>query len=439
MDTMPNEGSTRKSPNNLNFQKPSFQCSVINDFALSLIYLNTIDEVVWYIAKDIAEQMGLMDCVVYLLDMEKDVLVTRAAYGPKNPFGNYVKNPMEIQLGEGVVGAVGRNGIPEIIKDTRNDGRFIEDIEPALSEMAIPIIYEDKVIGVIDSEHPEVDFFRNAHLISMTTIAAMAATRIMNIRNQEKLRKHQEYLEQQVDSKTKELQNTIASLNRSNKDLESFAFAISHDLREPLRTIKGFVQIIQQREENLSDESQKFMNFVVDGATRMNEMMEGLLEYSRLEHTDDIHQSLDMNEILMILIAGLRASIEEKNARIVIGDLPSFFGNKTQIMQLFQNLISNAIKFCKDGETPLIDITGEDLGDRLVFRIKDYGKGIPHIVQKHVFKLFYKGDKNTKNGSGIGLTLCKKIVEYHNGTIDLESFEGIGTTFTITFPKLMEP
>lgn len=412
---------------------------VINDFALSLSYLETEDEIVWYVAKELSPKLGLVDCVIYILNPESKTLHTRAAYGYKNPMLDKIINPLEIPLGQGIAGAVGMNGIPEIIKDTRKDGRYIHDIQESLSEIAIPIIYENTVLGVIDSEHPKANYFNDRHLLALTTIAAMAATRIMNIRNQEELKKHQANLEYEIQFKTKELQETISSLNRSNRDLESFAYAISHDLREPLRTIRGFLQLIKNSKNDvISEESQELMKFVMDGAIRMNDMMEGLLEYSKLDYSNDAYQNINLNDLLLLIQAGLRASIEEKKAKIHIeGVLPDIYGNKTQLIQLFQNLIANSIKFNKKDIVPCVKISAKKNGNMLELAIKDNGIGIPTLMQKHIFKLFYKGEKKQNLGSGIGLALCKRIVECHNGTITVESDQGEGACFHVKLPLAM--
>jgi signal transduction histidine kinase len=409
--------------------------AVVNDFALSLNYLETEDEVVWYVAKELCPRLDLVDCVIYLLDQEKGVLQTKSAFGYKNPRSKKIVNPLEISLGQGIVGTVGMNGIPIIIKDTRKDGRYIHDIQENLSEITIPIVYENKVLGVIDSEHPKLNYFNDKHLLALTTIAAMAATRIMNIRNQEELKRHQNNLEKEIELKTKELQNTITSLNKSNRDLESFAYAISHDLREPLRTIRGFLQLIKNnKEDTISTESKEFMDFVMDGATRMNDMMEGLLEYSKLDYSNDAHQNINMNDLLLMIQAGLRASIEEKKAVIYIDELPSIYGNKTQLIQLFQNLIANSIKFNKKDIAPHIKINSSIRGSILELTISDNGIGIPPLMQKHIFKLFYKGEKKQNSGSGIGLALCQRIIECHKGSIRVESEEEKGTRFYINLP-----
>jgi light-regulated signal transduction histidine kinase (bacteriophytochrome) len=319
--------------------------------------------------------------------------------------------------------------------DTREDDRYIHDIQKNISEIAIPIIYENTVLGVIDSEHPKMNYFNDKHLFVLTTIAAMTATRIMNIRNQEELKKHQNNLEKEIELKTKELQNTITSLNKSNRDLESFAYAISHDLREPLRTIRGFLQLIKNNKEDvISIESKEFMDFAMDGATRMSDMMEGLLEYSKLGYSHDTHQNINMNDLLLLVQAGLRASIEEKKVEIHIGELANVYGNKTQLIQLFQNLIANSIKFNQKDLAPCIKISSSIKENILELSISDNGVGIYPLMQKHIFKLFYKGEKKQNAGSGIGLALCKRIVECHKGTIRVESEQGKYTCFYISLP-----
>ncbi|MGK0390367.1 MAG: signal transduction protein with GAF and PtsI domain, partial [Maribacter sp.] len=138
--------------------------AVVNDFALSLNYLETEGEVVWYVAKELCPRLDLVDCIIYLLDEKDKILRTKSAFGYKNPRFKKIVNPLEISLGQGIVGAVGMSGIPEIIMDTREDDRYIDDIQKNISEIAIPIIYENTVLGVIDSEHPKMNYFNDKHL-----------------------------------------------------------------------------------------------------------------------------------------------------------------------------------------------------------------------------------------------------------------------------------
>jgi len=410
---------------------------IINDFAFRLNDLYTVDEVVWEIAKNVIAKLNFVDCVIYLLDKKRNVLIQKAAHGPKNPEKLDIYNPIIIPIGEGVVGTVAATKKAEIVYDTRKDKRYIVDDSARLSELSVPIIYEDKVIGVIDSEHPEVGFYTQEHLDILTTVSAMAATKIMHAKALEKLKDYQNNLEYQIASQTVELRQTIDSLQRSNQDLEQFAYAASHDLKEPLRTISSYLQLLEKKDAAvLSDESKEYLHFAVDGAKRMNDLLSGLLEYSRLKKTKEEFIEIDTQQIIEVVKANLFVAIKVKQAEIICHDLPPIQGNRTQIIQLFQNMIANAIKFCKKDIAPHIVISSRIIDDKVCLKIQDNGVGIASEYFDKIFKLFARVGEEGYEGSGIGLALCKRIIEYHGGTIEVESEHGQGTIFLFTLPSL---
>lgn len=409
---------------------------IINAFALAAVDMNTIDEVVWGIAKQVVARMDFEDCIVYLLNEDKTHLIQMAAHGPKNPIDFDIKNPIKIPVGKGIVGTVAITGKPEIINDTRLDPRYIIDDECRLSEIAMPIIYKGDVIGVIDSEHTEAGFYTQGHLSILQTIAAISASKIMYAKADEILKQHQVELERQVDLKTQNLNKAIIKLKKSNQDLESFAYAASHDLQEPLRTITSYLQLIQRRNEKLSKESKEYFEFVISGAKRMKSLLQGLLQYSRLRDFEEKEMShLDMNYLLDLIQANLHASINTHDAKIIVDKLHDIDGNKTQIIQLFQNIISNALKFKKEDRLPQIEISSYRKESCIEFQILDNGVGIDPSFHEKIFGLFSRLNPiGSFEGHGIGLALCKRIVEYHGGSISVESEIGEGSCFYLRFP-----
>lgn len=410
---------------------------IINSFSLNLMDLNTIEEIVWGIAKQVIARIGFEDCVIYLLDKQTQLLIQTAAHGPKNPYQLNIKNPITIPLGKGIVGTVAYTGKAEIISDTSKDSRYIVDDEQRLSEIAVPIIYQNKVIGIIDSENSKANFFTNEHLKILKTVAVMAAAKITNAKINEELKEYQFGLEKLVKQKTTELNLLVDKLQRSNTDLESFAYAASHDLQEPLRTIISYLQLIERRENNFSPETLEYFGFVIKGASRMNNLLQGLLDYSRVNdlRTDEV-DTLDMNDILILIKDNLRGAIEKTNGQIWVGGLLEIKGNKTQIIQLFQNIISNALKFRRPEVAPIIKVSCQVVGSFIEFKIEDNGIGIEPKFHDKIFGLFNRlNPVGSYKGSGIGLALCKRIVEYHNGEISVSSSSSGGTSFRIRLPK----
>jgi chemotaxis family two-component system sensor kinase Cph1 len=221
---------------------------------------------------------------------------------------------------------------------------------------------------------------------------------------------------------SEQTEHTILKLNeellRSNKELENFAYIASHDLQEPLRMISCFTQLLQdQYQSKLDDKAREYIYFAVEGANRMYELLNGLLTYSRIHTKGKNFSHIDANLIIADVTKNLALKIKERNATIDVGNLPVIHADGTQMIQLFQNLISNAIKFSP--ENPNITISSEKNGDHYSFAIKDHGLGLP---------------REKYEGTGIGLAICKRIVERHGGKIWLESEPEKGSTFFFTIP-----
>ena len=410
---------------------------ILHYFASSMLHLSTTDEVLWDIAQNVISRLGFVDCVIYMRDPRSQMLVQRAAYGPKNPREYDIKNPIRIPLGSGLVGTVAKTGEPIIVSDTSQDPRYIMDDENRLSEMVVPILQNGNVIGVIDSEHPQANFYTQEHLHFMTTIASMAAAKINGTEAVAALAAQRQELERLFNQRSEELQHTVEKLKRSNIDLEQFAYAASHDLQEPLRMISSYLQLIQQKEPTLTEESRQFMAFAQDGAQRMSKLLQGLLAYSKLNAENLPMQEVDLNTVFDHAIANLSMKINEHRVRMRIPqNMPVVKGIQPQLIQLVQNLLANAIKFRSANAEPLIQVDCLDLGDYIQFNITDNGIGIAENHREQIFKLFARlHQRHEYEGSGIGLAVCKRIVEKHRGKIWVEAPAEYGSVFCFTLKK----
>jgi PAS domain S-box-containing protein len=231
------------------------------------------------------------------------------------------------------------------------------------------------------------------------------------------------------------LQRTAEELRRSNSDLEQFAYVASHDLQEPLRMVAGFVQLLQrQYASRLDADADKYIDFAVDGAKRMQTLINDLLAYSRVGTRGQERAPTDSAAALDCALANLRSSIDETAARITHGELPTVRADQVQLVQLFQNLVGNALKF--RGQSPPkihVDATRQD--DHWRFSVSDNGIGIDPQFQQRIFLIFQRlHTREHYPGTGIGLAICKKIVDRHGGRIWVESQAGRGATFYFTFP-----
>lgn len=223
----------------------------------------------------------------------------------------------------------------------------------------------------------------------------------------------------------------------SNRELGQVAYIASHDLQEPLRTITNFVTLLQkQYKTKLDSNADEYLAFISEGTLRMQMLVKDLLDYSRIGSEKKLAE-IDCNLEVLNVIKDMATCIEENNAKINVGPLPVLYGY-FELQYLFQNLISNAIKYRKKGEQPIIDITAHDCGNEWIFKVKDNGIGIEKVYFDRIFTIFQKLHSHKEyQGTGIGLAHCKKIAELHRGKIWLTSEPGNGSIFFFTIPKLL--
>ena len=224
-------------------------------------------------------------------------------------------------------------------------------------------------------------------------------------------------------------------LARSNRELEDFASIVAHDLRSPLLTISGYCQLLEEDHgERFDAAGRDYLKEIAGAAARMDRLIDDLLEYSRAGRSGEPFQPVDMHSVLVQATANLEASIREREARIDVGPLPTVTGDQTQLVQLFQNLIGNAIKFC-NVHTPWVRVNASPNGGCWQFTVKDNGIGIAEAQFEIIFQTFRRLHGHEYTGTGIGLAICKKIVERHGGRIWLDSVAGEGTTFHFTLAE----
>ena len=232
-----------------------------------------------------------------------------------------------------------------------------------------------------------------------------------------------------------ELTELINKLKTSNKELEQFAYVASHDLQEPLRMVSSFTQLLEKRYKGqLDDDADDYIDFIVEGAKRMKDLIDDLLTFSRLNKESLTFEPVLMNVILDNILFYLKAYIKENNAEISYDNLPTIDCDRIQIQQLLQNLITNAIKF-HGNDPPKIHISAQELENEWMFNITDNGIGIDPRHQEQIFSIFKRLNRRQEyEGTGIGLSICKRIVQKHDGQIWVESETGKGSTFYFTIP-----
>ena len=234
----------------------------------------------------------------------------------------------------------------------------------------------------------------------------------------------------------KQLAAYSKALQESNKELEQFAYIASHDMKEPLRMVNSYVTLLgKMYSHKLDERGLEFIEFASDGVKRMDNLIKDLLEYSRIGRTELKKNLISFDDVLLKVMSNLRFQINEKKVDFDIDvELPRFLANRTQIFMLFQNLISNGIKY-NQNEQPVISISTIIENDMVQFTIKDNGIGMKKKYLGKIFQVFQRlHGREEYEGTGIGLAVCKRIVKHHGGNIWVESEEGVGSTFQFTLP-----
>ncbi len=273
---------------------------------------------------------------------------------------------------------------------------------------------------------------------------------------EDELKKHRDHLEELVKEHTAKFENLNMQLKRelaerkraeekvkesleelelSNTELEQFAYAASHDLQEPLRMVTSYVQLLQKRyKDNLDDDANDFINYAVGGATRMQKMIDGLLLYSRVQTRGKSFQPTDCSSVVRQAISNLKIHIDETHAIIESDALPTINADEMQLVRLFQNLIDNALKF-HGPEVPRIQVSATKRANKWMFSVSDNGIGLDSKYKDRIFEIFQRlhGEEEYP-GTGMGLSICKRIVERHGGQIWFDSDLGKGSIFYFTIP-----
>ncbi len=227
------------------------------------------------------------------------------------------------------------------------------------------------------------------------------------------------------------------ALERSNDQLQQFAYVASHDLQEPLRMVSSYLQLLDRRyHDKLDEDARDFIGFAVDGAKRMQALINDLLVYSRIGVREELRGRIDLNEIVARELKSLEVAVREAAAVVEVARLPMINGEGGEMGQVFLNLIGNALKFRKPGVEPVISITSEHRGDTWQITVADNGIGMDPQYKERIFQIFQRlHTRSEYPGTGIGLAICKRIIEGHGGSITVDTAPGAGSKFKITLPN----
>ena len=336
-----------------------------------------------------------------------------------------------VRIGTGITGWVAEHGQTICIGDVREDPRYFAVREDIRSELCVPLWLQDRVIGVVNVESIEAEAYSADDQRLLETIAAQISVAIQNARLLDHIQRNTTTLEKHVAERTAELLAT-------NKELESFSYSVSHDLRAPLRAISGFAEIIARRHRaDLNEEGQHYVDNIVQASKRMGELIDDLLMYSRLGRGGVRRRPVALSEICEALTSDFTARIADINGTLIYpDDLPTVLGDKTLLTQIMTNLLENAITYHKPGIGPRVDVSYLHEGNSIILRVNDNGIGIPPEYQDKIFSIFQRlHSQDEYPGTGIGLATVKKAVDLLGGEVWVESKVDEGSTFFLKLPK----
>lgn len=309
-----------------------------------------------------------------------------------------------------------------------------------ISKIGIPFYHNCKLIGCINIACNQPSISDDDLTYIGTLISRHVELHYQQIRANISLNDFKSRTRKLINAKINELKEALAKADKFNQSLKDFSYIVSHDLREPLRTISSYIKLLDRRYQDQFDADAKdFMYFVTNGVARMDALIKDLLAFSRVEHSVYQFDNVNLEKIMLLVTNSLRLKIEETKAEISFDTPQSITASRSHINILFQNLIDNAIKFRKEGEPPIIKVVSEELENHWKFSISDNGIGmnLEHKNNERIFKIFQRlhGVDSPIPGTGIGLAICSNIVMAHGGKIWVQSELGKGSTFLFTISK----
>lgn len=395
---------------------------IINRFAISLLQQNSLDDLLWSMAANIGDVLGFEDCVIYL--RQGDELRQKAAFGIKNPASRNIKNEITIRLGEGIVGTVAQTGESENIANLAHDSRYIHDEFSGKSELAVPLVYQGEVIGVLDSESSEVSGFNQHDVDMFESLANIASPRIASALVQIGKEEAETALREAIDE-----------AERANRAKSEFLARMSHELKTPLNAILGFANLIKRENGAETDSRIEKILFSGEHLLRLiNESLDVVRAEQNLISLD--YRAVDLADIIADCVAMLGPDAGSNG--ITLKAETSSLMLETDIQRLRQillNVVSNAIKYNRAAGEVLITARSPD-PKRVEIVVEDTGIGMSEDELAQLFQPFTRFGKRQfgVEGHGIGLTISLQIVQAMGGSIDVSSQPGAGTRVTITLP-----
>ena len=420
---------------------------ILHQFTLRQSSLTKLEDIVWNIAKTAIAELGFEDCVVYLLADDGATLKQVAAHGPKNPVARQIFHEITIPVGQGIVGHVAQTGEVQRIGDARFDTRYIEDDDFRLSELAVPISHEGRIIGVLDSEHHAAHFFTDEDVHLFTTIASLASTRIDTALTMDRLEKTVAHLEEArhaLEIQAGELREARLAAEAASIAKTNFLANMSHEIRTPMTAIVGFADLLAKGTKEPHQQGQ-WRSQLTQNARYLQDLIGNVLDMSAVEAGEMSlkFEAIKLLPVITATVENLRVRAASKNVgleTVVSGALPNtVITDNLKFREIIVNLLSNAVKYTERGAIT-VTVSAEDRGTEagLSVEVLDTGIGIDPAQMRNLFLPFSRvHDTHHRagiEGTGLGLALSRQIAEALKGDIVVASTQGEGSKFTLTLP-----
>lgn len=413
------------------------EMKVLRQFVIDMIGIRDETELFWYVARHVVARLGFLDCVIYRLDSDAGQLVQMAAIGDKTPESDpsTILNRLTIPLGEGITGHVAASREPIIVEDLRQDPRYISDLMDARSEICVPLLDGDRVLGVIDSEHPVANWFGPAELETLKTVAALTTAQLKQCR-----------LNHELDAARDALSAALDMSTRANQTQARFLSSASHELRTPLNAIVGFSRVLTGEGQiaNQPEASLDYAENIRDAGESLTRIINDILDLSAIEGgrlklvPEHLDVPMEIEQALPLL--GQRDSDIEIKIEFDADDADlRAWCDIRHFRRMVINLVDNALKYSRTDKPIRIAVDRE--ADALFVRVIDEGVGIEENVLAELFEPFQR-DRQTSlqgvRGAGLGLALSRELARANGGDITATSCPGKGSEFTIILSRSIE-
>lgn len=415
--------------------------SVLSDFAFMITKISSIDELCWYVAREVVGKLGFADCVVYLVDEADNCIFQQAAIAEKNPQGQDILNSLRIPVGTGITGAVAANGIAEIVNDVSRDKRYVPDVTLAGSEICVPMLHDGKLIGVIDCEDKRKNCFTAEDLSTLETIASYTSAKIAERQAHEEALARAAELEAKVEQLTllsAELETAKEKAEESSALKSRFVATISHEIRTPLAGILGSLDLL--KDEDLPSKPGTLVDMARSSGQTLQTLLNDVIDFARTEAgTMQLEPvAFSVRDLIGSVQAFWQPHVQARGSSLGIeldqNIADTYWGDLARIRQILNNYISNALKYA-GSDRIILSVASVD--DCLRFSITDFGPGLTAEDQSQLFNEFTRvgiHKRQIGDGAGLGLAICKQMAELMEGSVGVDSKPGQGSCFWLLLP-----